>query len=90
MSKEHHHHKPERLQRHHKIWRCLGKVFPKSRELKAAINAPENIQMVTPKEHKELNADTPEVFNFLLEEFRGKRIRETVIPKEIVVFERKK
>lgn len=69
-------------ERHHKIWRCLGKVFPKSTELKLAIKAPGNIQMVTPEEHKELHADTNEVFNFLKHEFRGRKTYESIIFKE--------
>jgi hypothetical protein len=80
--------RPERLQEHHKIWKCIGKVFPKSKELRATIHSPGNIQLVTPRQHKELHTDTNEVFQYLLHEFKGKRIKETVIPREEVVFER--
>lgn len=69
----------ERKQKHHKIWRCIGKAIPQSKELQRTIKAPTNIEYLSPAKHKEKHTQTTVIFEFLQAEFKDKKIKESVI-----------
>jgi hypothetical protein len=78
----------EHLERHHKIWKCLLKVFPHSRSFRDAVKSPRNIQMVTHSQHQILNKDTPDLLYTLKQAFKD-GYTERVIPKDGIIYKRK-
>ena len=70
---------PEKLTQHHKIPKCLLRIFPKCKGLREAIKSPSNIEMLNVRDHREKHIETPEMLDCLRRAFKGKKYRETII-----------